>query len=210
VTTSAKFPHATIRHVELHHRFELLGDHCLSGICPRARRREGAPPSKYSSRVTRPKIDRIERNGDLCVAHADGHVVWTTELPVAVGGSPFREDLLWSAASVVAIGRGDAVHFLAADSGAVVKVVRLENDQFGHFGAGDAEVLYVLGWRYVVAVDATLAVRWTSEAIAIDGITWEGQDGARLLLSAEMDPPGGWQRVVLDASNGRELTRGET
>jgi hypothetical protein len=64
-------------------------------------------------------------------------------------------------------------------------------------------VLYILGWRNVIAIDRTLTVRWISENVAIDGIMWRGQDGDRILLSVEMDPPGGWVDVELDATTGR-------
>ena len=53
----------------------------------------------------------------------------------------------------------------------------------------------------------TLAVRWVSRDVAIDGLTWTGRDGDRIQLSAEMDPPGGWVDVELDALTGRELSR---
>jgi hypothetical protein len=46
---------------------------------------------------------------------------------------------------------------------------------------------------------------WVSENVAIDGITWRGQVGDRIQLSAEMDPPGGWVDVELDATTGRML-----
>ena len=157
-------------------------------------------------------IRRIERHGDTYVAHTENGVAWTTELRFDMGGMPFREERIWPRASVVAIGGGNGVHFLAIDSGTIVETLLLEHDYFGHFGPDDDEVsgdvLYILGWCHVVAVDATLAVRWISRDIAVEGIVWVAQRGERIILSAEMDPPGGWERVVLDAKNGCELVRG--
>jgi hypothetical protein len=88
-----------------------------------------------------------------------------------------------------------------------VKMLSLDDDLFGHFGPTDGDVLFVLGWCNVVAIDKTLAVRWVSTNVAVDGITWRRQDGDRILLSAEMDPPGGWGDVELDARTGREIAR---
>lgn len=152
---------------------------------------------------------QIERNGDMYVARDDAGVVWTVELQLDMSGSPFREEVLWPAASVVAVGGGSSVHFLAAESGAIVNTLSLDNDLFGHFGPADGDMLCVLGWRNVVAIEKTLAVRWISKDIAVDGITWTKQQGDRIQLSAEMDPPGGWVDVELDTSTGREVSRSE-
>jgi hypothetical protein len=46
-----------------------------------------------------------------------------------------------------------------------------------------------------------------ARGIAIDGIVWCEQRGPHLLLEAEMDPPGGWVPVVLDAATGRLVER---
>jgi hypothetical protein len=122
-------------------------------------------------------------------------------------GNPFCEVVTWPAASVLAIGAGDVVSFLGSDAAAPTRQLPLGDDFFGHFGIGDG-LLYVLGWRHVVAVGPDLAVRWVARDVAIDGIVWQGCDGDRVKVSAEMDPPGGWVDVVLDAATGRELGRG--
>ena len=157
------------------------------------------------------RICRVERRQDIYVAHTDDGALWTRELSFQTSHVPFREELIWAQASVVVIGGGDTVHFLSEEAGAFVKTVQLEDDFFGHFGPGPGEALgdfiYVLGWRHVFAIDTSLVVRWTSKDVAVDGITWQGQEGERIVLSAEMDPPGGWERVVLDATSGVELAR---
>ena len=125
-------------------------------------------------------------------------------------GTLFREEILWPAAGVVVIAGGPAVHFLSPESGVILKTLSLDDDLFGHCGPTDDDVLYILGWQHVIALDKTLAVRWVSRDVAIDGLTWTGRDGDRIQLSAEMDPPGGWVDVELDAITGRETSRGRS
>ena len=81
--------------------------------------------------------------------------------------------------------------------------ITLDEDWFGHFGPDPDEVLFVLGWRHVIAVRADLSVAWTSRWIAVDGIVWQSHEAGRITLSAEHDPPGGWLDVVLDDRTGR-------
>jgi hypothetical protein len=153
------------------------------------------------------RILSIERTGETYVARDADGIAWSVELRLDMSGTPFREEVVWPAASAVVIAGGGAVHFLSAESGAVMKTLALDGDLFGHFGPTDADVLFVLGWRDVVAVDNTLAVRWVSKGVAVDGITWRGQDGDHIQLSAEMDPPGGWVDVELDAKTGAAIVR---
>lgn len=67
----------------------------------------------------------------------------------------------------------------------------------------------MLGYCDVIALDRSLAIRWTAQDIAVDGITGADgcSDGDMLIVQAEMDPPGGWFEVALDARTGRELRR---
>lgn len=145
----------------------------------------------------------VERTGDRYTARGAGGVLWSVELHLDTRATPFRAEVVWPAAAVVAVGGGGEVHFLAADSGAVVATVALGDDRFGGFGDPAGDVLYVLGWRDVIAIDRSLAVRWVSKDVAVDGILWRGQDGDRIELAAEMDPPGGWIEVELDVATGR-------
>jgi hypothetical protein len=154
------------------------------------------------------EVVQIERNGERYIARDGERVVWSIELHLNMNGSSFREEIMWPAASVVAIGGGDAVHLVAVDSGTIARTISLGRDLFGHFGEARDDVLYILGWRNVVAVDRDV-VRWVSHDVAVDGITWRGLDGDRIMLSAEMDPPGGWVDVELDAATGREVMRSQ-
>ncbi|HEU0029673.1 MAG TPA: hypothetical protein VFQ53_03495 [Kofleriaceae bacterium] len=147
----------------------------------------------------------IERTGDTYVARDAGGIVWILELRLDMRGTPFRDELVWPAADVVAIGGGPEVHFVARATGGVIHTLSLDDDFFGELAPAPDDVLYILGWRHVVAVDRSLAVRWVSRDVAVDGITWRGHDGDRLLLSAELDPPGGWVDIALDAATGRAV-----
>lgn len=150
------------------------------------------------------RVAGIERRGERYLARdARGATLWTVELPLDMNGSPFREAALWPAASAVVVAGGPTIHFLSPESGAVVTTLLFDDDLFGGLGPTAGDVLYILGWRHVTAVDKTLAVRWVSRDVAVDGITLRDLDGDRILLSAEMDPPGGWINVELDAVTGR-------
>lgn len=90
---------------------------------------------------------RIERTGDIYVARDAERVVWTIELPILMEGSSFREEVVWPAAEVIAIGGGHVVCFVAITSGARVATLELDPDWFGHFGEAFDDVLYLLGWQ---------------------------------------------------------------
>ena len=137
----------------------------------------------------------VEREGDTYVARNEAGVLWRVELRLDMTATPFREEIVWTAASVIAVGGGRDVHFLAAESGKVVRTLALDHDLFGHFGPADSDVLYVLGWQHVVALDRTLEVRWISRDVAVDGIVYVGNERGRLQLSAQLDPPDGWVDV---------------
>lgn len=143
----------------------------------------------------------IERQDDRYTARDEhGEVVWKIDLHIDMRGTPFREEAVWLAASMAIIAGGHYVHFVS-DAG-LVTTIDLGDDFFGHLGPTDGDVLYVLGWQRVTAIDPTLAVRWVSEEIAVDGIVWVDGDRACIRLSAEMDPPGGWVDVELDPATG--------
>ncbi len=125
-------------------------------------------------------------------------------LPLDLRGTPFREEVPWPAAGAVAIGGGHTVYLLDAGSRTFRRTLDLHQDFFSHF-AVDGDTLYILGWTDVTAVAADLTVRWISRDVAVDGITWRGRDGELIRLSAEMDPPGGWVDVELDAATGRPI-----
>lgn len=155
----------------------------------------------------------VSREGTTYTATREGEVVWTLELPIEAY-YPFFAELHWPAAKVVAIGGGQVVHFVDAASGRIVETLSLESrgDWFGYFGEldEDPQTLYILGWERIHALAPDLAYRWMSDRLAVDGIIWRKLDGDRLYVSCEMDPPGGWEDVVVDRTTGREIARGVT
>lgn len=109
-------------------------------------------------------------------------------------------------------GGGAAVHFLDLQNGArrgLLEVpclfghLELDEGELGH----RPEVLYVLGWTDIVAIDPRLHVRWWARNVAVDGVIFYDATGANLRFGVEMDPPGGWFRIEIDAETGRELSR---
>ncbi|MDB4952943.1 MAG: hypothetical protein JWO36_512 [Myxococcales bacterium] len=147
----------------------------------------------------------VQRTGDTYVLRDGDTVVWTIELPLDMSGTPFREEVVWSASGVVAIGGGTTIYFVGIELGTVTRRISLARDLFGHFEI-DRDVLYVSGFRDVTAIDRQLSILWSSKNVAIDGIVWQSREGDRIKLSAEMDPPGGWVDVELDAATGRRLS----
>lgn len=136
----------------------------------------------------------------------DGEPAWQVVVSWGEHGHvPFHEEVQWPDAGVVAIGGGAHVYFLALDTGELRRELPLPC-RFGHLAlAGDA--LYVLGYTDIVAIDAKLATRWWARGVAVDGIVFDEATPSIVRVAAEMDPPGGWFDVTLDATTGAELTR---
>lgn len=153
----------------------------------------------------------------LVLLGEDGEARWSARLEASTRQDAcFREAFLWRPGGVACVGAGEHVWLFDLVSGVPrlhLDVDRSGSSFFGHFGhatLGDGtELLVVLTYTDVIAIDASLSIRWTARNVAIDGIT--GADGCRdgdlLVVHAEMDPPGGWFEVTLDARTGRELAR---
>jgi hypothetical protein len=125
---------------------------------------------------------------------------------------PFREELVWESRGLAVIGGGAAVHFLDLETG--YPRFRLEIPSlFCDLALDDVapssrpDTLYVLGWTDIVAVEPTLTIRWWARDVAVDGLIFQEPVGPVLHFGAEMDPPGGWFDVEIDAVTGRELSR---
>lgn len=143
----------------------------------------------------------------------DGVVRWTVRIDFGDAGHvPFREEVVWESAGVAAIGGGDRVHLLDLETGAPLREVEVPSF-FGHLALATPsacdrdELLLVLGWADVHAIGRDLSIRWIARGVAVDGITFDQANQGTLVVSAEMDPPGGWFTVTLDARDGRELER---
>ena len=129
--------------------------------------------------------------------------------------SSFREALIWPRQARVIAGAGARVHVLDLASGAPVVTIDLAPDLFGDLRLAELpddrgtprEALMILGWTDVWIYDAELTLRWRARDVAVDGVTFDEVVGSVVRLHAEMDPPGGWFAVSLNAANGRELGR---
>ena len=151
----------------------------------------------------------------LVLLGEDGEARWSVHLGAsAFDGACFREALLWRTGGMACVGAGEHVWLFDLASGVLclhLDIARSGCSLFGHFGhatLGDGtELLLVLTYTDVIAIDASRSIRWTARDVAIDGITGADgcRDGDRLVVHAERDPPGGWFEVTLDARTGREL-----
>jgi len=149
-----------------------------------------------------------------------GEPRWSVRVdPSALRRACFREAFLWQPAGVACVGAAEHVWLFDLASGALRMQLNLNDfhpsafSQFGHFGhaalTDGTDLLFVLSYTDVIALDASLSIRWIARDVAIDGLT--GAHGCALddvlIVHAEMDPPGGWFDVALDARTGRELGR---
>lgn len=150
--------------------------------------------------------------GSIYVARRGDDVSWIVGIDFGEASHvPFREELFWEATNTVLIGGGNVVYLFdtCGDLRAQIPVPSL----FGHLaiaaiptaGGNAEEMLFILGWTDVHAIDSQLETRWIARGIAVDGIVFvEVREGA-VILSAEMDPPGGWVNVALDVRTGAEV-----
>lgn len=153
---------------------------------------------------------------DVCELRSNDAQIWRRrlELDDTARSNPFREALVWPATKRVVVGAGQQSLVLHLDSGELDQCWDLGSDDFGHLALTEVtlqesptELLLVLGWTSVRAYGTDLHLRWCTSDVAVDGITFDRADGPRIHLHAEMDPPGGWFAVTLDAETGKELAR---
>lgn len=148
----------------------------------------------------------------------EGTTRWEVSLDAALlERACFKEAYVWKAAGVACVGAAELVRFYDLRTGAPRGELRLHDlhpsafSLFGHFGEvtlrDGARLLLVLTYTDAIAVGASLGVRWVARDVAVDGLIFHAAAGDRITLSAEMDPPGGWVEVVLDAATGHELAR---
>jgi hypothetical protein len=150
----------------------------------------------------------VLRDGDLERWRA------SLDLGEAASWNPSCEAIIWSRTRRVVAGAGDRIHLLDLDTGALCVTLDLSPDHLGYLalvevadGDSTMDLLLVLGWTDVRAYTADASLRWHARQVAVDGITFDALHGSILRLHAEMDPPGGWFAVSLDAVTGRELDR---
>jgi hypothetical protein len=149
---------------------------------------------------------RVDAFDHAYVMLADGVPSWQVILSWGEHAAvPFREEAIWPAAQVAVIGGGGIVHFLDLETGASRHQLELPC-RFGHLALAD-DTLFILGWTDLIAIERTLDTRWWARDVAVDGIVFDSVTGPFVRIAAEMDPPGGWFDVTLDAATGREIAR---
>lgn len=155
------------------------------------------------------------RSGFVYAVKHNGRKIWSVGIDFGEASHvPFREEFCWLSTKTVVIGGGNVVYLLDADSGDLRKKIAVPSF-FGHLellfepttSGATEEVLLILGWTDVHAIDKYFNTRWVARNVAVDGIIFCEALGNELIFSAEMDPPGGWVEVALDAQTGRELWR---
>lgn len=124
----------------------------------------------------------------------------------------FRAEAVWESAGLAAIGGGRTVYFADLATGVLRLHLPLE-DFFGGLAVDEGDdgarpnSLYVCGYADLLAIEPSLDVRWRLRALAVDGILLHEAVGRELHVDIELDPPGGWFEVTLDAVTGKELSR---
>lgn len=75
---------------------------------------------------------------------------------------------------------------------------------FGYFEI-NKDVLYVLGCENIVAFNPDLEQLWESDDLAVDGVICEGIEDDTMMISCELDPPGGWIGRTISLIDGRVI-----
>lgn len=155
------------------------------------------------------------RSGPVFEMYRYGVRQWSVGIDLgAAASNPFIEEYYWFEAGVVAIGGGDGAYLVDLADGTLRKAIPVPA-RFGHFArvtrqTGSADELFlVLSQTGIEAFDRDFSRVWIAENLAVDGLVCAGgvvQDD-KIVVDAEMDPPGGWFEVELAFSTGRELSR---
>ena len=84
-----------------------------------------------------------------------------------------------------------------------LKVIHKEiSGYFGYFEIID-DSLYVLGCDSITAFDSCMNEKWISKDIAVDGVVLNAIEGDSIVVSCEMDPPGGWVNKRISLLDGK-------
>lgn len=77
---------------------------------------------------------------------------------------------------------------------------------FGYFYVYK-DMLFIASGVGITAYNKELKVIWKNSDLAVDGVIiyGESKDGKYLEISCEMNPPGDWQKKIIDISTGNEI-----
>lgn len=73
---------------------------------------------------------------------------------------------------------------------------------FGYFEIYN-DVLYVLGCENIVAIGHDFELIWESDVLAVDGVVCDCIKDYTMMISCEMDPPGGWIERTISLTDGK-------
>ena len=140
----------------------------------------------------------------LCLLSLDGSPALCVRLRQTSGESyTFRDAQFWNGLFV--IGWGHAFYVVDVDS---LTATRHDlSAYFSYIHAGD--VLLIASAERVLRVGADGAVVWTSDPVAIDGITFSNVDSDFVDGDGEWDPPGGWKPFRLRLRDGTVVSGGQ-
>ena len=101
------------------------------------------------------------------------------------------------------IGTQEFVYGIRLDS--LIKIEFPVNGYFKQFLIQENRV-YVFDANGIFALDENLHILWQNRDLAVDGVLFKKMaDADTMLVSCEMDPPGGWISRCLNIRNGEEL-----
>jgi hypothetical protein len=112
----------------------------------------------------------------------------------------------WPEAGVILLGGGAELFALDLETGGVRHHQMLDSYFMRLAFTPDRTRLLVLDGTSVAALDMSLKELWRTP-VAVDGIILRDLDDERVYIDAELDPPGGWKPLVLDARTGQLIER---
>lgn len=153
----------------------------------------------------RPGVD-LELRDQFSVLK-DGTIVWQSAILWESHCSPFQAQVVWKEAGVILFGAHAEVYALDADKGKVIFHKRLDS-YFGYFEFDlSCRVLFVLTGTEVLCFNTAFRELWSTRGLAVDGVVCQELADDFMIVAAEVDPPGGWDRVKIDIATGREISR---
>ncbi len=101
------------------------------------------------------------------------------------------------------IGTFDKVYFVNL---ADLKVTQIDVEMYFGYFVTTKDAVYVLDGTGIIAFDSNLKEIWRNHSLAEDGVTFqEIMDDEIMIVSCEMDPPGGWIDRKINRKTGKCL-----
>lgn len=109
----------------------------------------------------------------------------------------FQDARIWR--EFLAVGWGDHLYLICADSGTIVK-----HDLGSYFGSMTThdESLLVASAHRLHRIGSDGTILWQTDYIAIDGVVIDEFEESYVKVSCELDPPDGWEPVSINLDSG--------